>query len=48
MRFATRRQAQDEIMNWLTFYNGKRLHSTLGYMSPMAFEKKSLSRKESS
>jgi len=42
MRFATRRQAKDEIMDWLTFYNGKRLHSTLGYMSPMAFEKKRL------
>ena len=42
MRLATRRQAKDEIMDWLTFYNGKRLHSTLGYMSPMAFEKKRL------
>jgi transposase InsO family protein len=27
-------------MDWLTFYNGKRLHSTLGCMSPMAFERK--------
>lgn len=42
MRLATRRLAKDEIMDWLTFYNGKRLHSTLGYMSPMAFEKKRL------
>ena len=42
MRLATRRRAKDEIMDWLTFYNGKRLHSTLGYMSPMAFEKKRL------
>jgi transposase InsO family protein len=42
MRFATRRQARDEIMDWLTFCNGKRLHSTLGYMSPMTFEKKRL------
>lgn len=42
MRLSTRRQAKDEIMDWLTFYNGKRLHSTLGYMSPMAFEKKRL------
>ena len=42
MRLATRRRAKDEIMDWLTFYNGKRLHSTPGYMSPMAFEKKRL------
>ena len=42
MRLATRRQAQDEIMDWLTFHNSKRLRSTLGYMSPMAFEKQGL------
>jgi putative transposase len=48
MRLSTRRQAKDEIMDWLTFYNGKRLHSTLGYMSPMAFEKKELAEKKES
>jgi len=26
-RFATRREAMDEVMGWLTFYNYKRLHS---------------------
>lgn len=37
-RFATRREAMDEVMDWMTFYNHRRLHSTLGYVSPMAFE----------
>jgi putative transposase len=38
MRFETRRQAKDEVVDWLTFYSRKRMHSTLGYTSPMAFE----------
>ena len=42
MRFDTRRAAKDEVMDWLQFYNHRRLHSTLGYLSPMAFEKKRL------
>ena len=46
MRFATRRQAKDEVIDWLRFYNHRRLHSTLGYLSPMAFEKKWLADKE--
>ena len=40
MRFTARRQAKDEVMDWLAFYNHRRLHSTLGYTSPMAFEQK--------
>jgi len=39
-RFATRRDAMDEVMDWLTFYNHRRLHSSLGYVSPMTFEKR--------
>ncbi|MCA3206667.1 MAG: IS3 family transposase, partial [Cupriavidus sp.] len=31
--------AMDEVIDWLGFYNASRLHSTLGYVSPMAFEK---------
>jgi transposase InsO family protein len=37
-RFATRREAMDEVIDWLSFYNCSRLHSTLGYVSPMQFE----------
>lgn len=39
-RFATRNEAKNAVMNWLAFYNSTRLHSTLGYVSPMQFEKK--------
>ena len=28
----------DVIIDWLTFYNQRRLHSTLGYISPMRYE----------
>jgi len=37
-KFATQRQAMDEAIDWLAFYNHRRLHSTLGYVSPMRFE----------
>jgi putative transposase len=43
--FGTRRAARDEIMAWIAAYNHTRLHSTLGYLSPMAYEKKWLARK---
>jgi len=36
--FDTRRQAKDEIIAWLLWYNSTRLHSTLAYVSPMRFE----------
>ncbi len=38
-RFKTRRDAMDEIVDWLTLYNHRRLHSSLGYVSPMQFER---------
>jgi transposase InsO family protein len=44
--FGTRRAASDEIMAWITSYNHSRLHSTLGYLSPMAYEKKWLATKQ--
>ena len=37
-RFATRREAMDEVIDWLSFCNHGRLHSTLNYVSPMQFE----------
>ena len=37
-RFVTRRQAKDETIAWLLWYNKARLHSTLAYLSPMQFE----------
>jgi transposase InsO family protein len=39
LRFFTRNEAKNEILDYITFYNSIRLHSTLGYLSPMAYEK---------
>jgi putative transposase len=38
-RFFTRNEAKNEILDYITFYNSIRLHSTLGYLPPMAYEK---------
>ena len=41
MRFATRDQAARMIFEYvMMYYNCKRAHSTLGYLSPLAYEKK--------
>ena len=37
-RFETIRQAKDETIAWLLWYNQTRMHSTLGYASPVEFE----------
>ena len=37
-KFKTRRQAKDETIAWLLWYNRHRLLSTLAYVSPMQFE----------
>ena len=39
-RFATREHARQAIMNWMAFYNYRRLHSSLGYLSPMQYEQR--------
>jgi putative transposase len=36
--FQTIRQAKDETIAWLRWYNQTRMHSTLGYLSPAKFE----------
>ena len=37
-RFVTRRQAKDETIAWLRWYNQSRLRSTLACVSPIRFE----------
>ena len=37
-RFVPWRQAKDEVIAWLLWYNQTRLHSTLAYLSPVRFE----------
>jgi putative transposase len=37
-QFKTIRLAKDETIAWLLWYNRTRMHSTLGYVSPMQFE----------
>jgi len=37
-RFATIREAKDANLNWMLWYNRKRMHSTIGYVSPVEFE----------
>ena len=47
-RFVTRRQAKDETIAWLLWYNKARLHSTLAYVSLIQFESEWLARQANS
>ena len=40
-RFETIRQAKDTVLAWLLWYNRQRMHSTLNYLSPEEFERRS-------
>ncbi len=37
--FTTRDEARIAIFEWIIWYNTERLHSSLGYMSPVEYEK---------
>jgi transposase InsO family protein len=43
-RFVTRQSAEMQVLDYISYYNSIRLHSTLGYQAPFAYEKE-LSRK---
>ena len=45
--YQTRHEAQQDILEYISiFYNGSRLHSYLGYMSPNDFERQLMERKK--
>ncbi len=39
-KFSTRTQARVAILDWIALYNHTRLHSSLGYISPMQYEQR--------
>jgi transposase InsO family protein len=45
-RFATRCAAMDEVIDRMSYYNYRRLHSTLDYISPVQFERRWLADQE--
>ena len=43
-RFVSRSAAKAEVLDYITFYNAYRRHSTLEYLSPMKFEREFINR----
>ncbi len=39
-KFATQEQARQAVMDWMAFYSHRRLHSSLGYLSPMRYDQR--------
>jgi transposase InsO family protein len=37
-KFITVRAAKDAVIHWILWYNQKRMHSTIGYKSPVEYE----------
>jgi putative transposase len=44
MDLHTYREAKDATLEWVLWYNGSRMHSTLGYLSPAQFERQEHTR----
>jgi putative transposase len=44
MKFKDHREAKDATLDWLLWYNGSRMHSTLRYLSPAQFERQALAQ----
>ena len=41
-KFETQTQARQEIISWIDWYNNERIHTSIGYVSPVEFESKNL------
>lgn len=46
IKFRTRAEAKRAIFEYTGFYNHRRLHSTIGYLSPVELEKRFVQQKE--
>ena len=42
-RYANYQEAKTDLFDYIRFYNHRRRHSTLGYLSPMEFERRNAS-----